>query len=144
MTFEIVLQTVREVMTPGPVTIGSQASLTDAARVMRDNNIGDVIVCDDSVPLGILTDRDIVVRAVATGTDNKTTTVGQVCSRDIVAVSPDDDLDRAVSLMRGQSVRRLPVIQDNQVVGIVSLGDIAIDHDPLSALADISMATPNR
>jgi CBS domain-containing protein len=144
MTFEMVLQTVREVMTPGPVTISSQASLTDAARVMRDNNIGDVIVCDDSVPLGILTDRDIVVRAVATGSDNKTTTVGQVCSRDIVAVGPDDDLDRAVSLMRGQSVRRLPVVQDNQVVGIVSLGDIAIDHDPLSALADISMATPNR
>jgi CBS domain-containing protein len=144
MTFEMVLQTVREVMTPGPVTISSQASLTDAARVMRDNNIGDVIVCDDSVPLGILTDRDIVVRAVATGSDNKTTTVGQVCSRDIVAVDPDDDLDRAVSLMRGQSVRRLPVVQDDQVVGIVSLGDIAIDHDPLSALADISMATPNR
>jgi CBS domain-containing protein len=144
MTFEMVLQTVREVMTPGPVTISSQASLTDAARVMRDNNIGDVIVCDDSVPLGILTDRDIVVRAVATGSDNETTTVGQVCSRDIVAVDPDDDLDRAVSLMRGQSVRRLPVVQDDQVVGIVSLGDIAIDHDPLSALADISMATPNR
>lgn len=144
MTFDMALQSVREVMTPDPVTIGSQASLTQAAQVMRDYNIGDVIVSDETVLLGILTDRDIVIRAVATGSDNNATTVGQVCSRDIVAIGPDEDVDRAISLMRGQSVRRLPVVEDERLVGMVCLGDIAVDHDPLSALADISLATPNR
>jgi CBS domain-containing protein len=143
MTFDMILQTVREVMTPDPVIISPQASLTDAARVMRDHNIGDVIVSDESLMLGILTDRDIVVRAVATGSDNNATTVGQVCSRDVVAVDPDDDIDRAISLMRGQSVRRLPVVDGDKILGVVCLGDIAADQDPLSPLADITIAMPN-
>jgi CBS domain-containing protein len=144
MAWDMLLQTVREVMTPDPVTIGSRASLTDAARLMRDYNIGDVIVTDDAMPLGILTDRDIVVRAMATGSDTNTMSVGQVCSRDVVAVGPDDDTDRVISLMRSQSVRRLPVVDGEKIIGVVSLGDVAVDNEPLSALADISMATPNR
>lgn len=136
-------QTVSEVMTDDAVTIGSRRTLMEAAKLMRDNDIGNVIVTDDSAPMGIITDRDIVIRAVAEGRDISATKVGEVCSRDVATVRPDDAADMAVSLMRSRAIRRLPVVSDGRVVGIVGLGDMAVERDPQSALADISAATPN-
>lgn len=136
-------QKVHEVMTDAPVTVGSHATLVEAARLMRERNIGDVFVVDDGRLRGIITDRDIVVRAVADARDLQATTVGDVCSCDLVDVSPDDDADRAVLVMRARAIRRVPVTIGDRLLGVLSLGDMAVERDPKSALADISAANPN-
>jgi CBS domain-containing protein len=115
----------------------------EAACAMRDNDIGDVVVLDNGRLCGILTDRDIVVRALATGCDPTLTSVGEVCSRALVTLAPDDSTGEAVRVMRERAIRRLPVEEDGRVVGIVTLGDVAVDADRRSALADISAAPPN-
>lgn len=137
-------QTVRDVMTAGPVTVPPDATLIDAAQQMRDKDIGDVLVVDMEGRLrGIVTDRDIVVRALADGREARATTVGDVCSPDPVSVAPDDAVDRAVDMMRDKAIRRLPVIDNGRLVGVVSLGDMAIERDPQSALGQISAAAEN-
>jgi CBS domain-containing protein len=130
-------------MTDNPITVGAQTTLVEAARLMRERDIGDVFVVEDGRLRGIVTDRDIVVRAVADARDIKKTTAGEVCSGDLVDVSPDDDADRAVMLMRARAIRRIPVTSAERLVGVLSLGDMAVERDPRSALADISAATPN-
>jgi len=136
-------QTIRDVMTVNPRTLGADASVMDAAREMREHGIGDIVVLDGNRLCGILTDRDIVVRALADGSDPHRTRVGDICSRDLTVVSPDESLGQAVRLMREKAIRRLPVEDRGHVVGIVSIGDLAIDADRWSALADISAAPPN-
>jgi CBS domain-containing protein len=136
-------QKVHEVMTRSPVTVSGQASLTDAARMMRDRDIGDLFVMDDGKLRGVLTDRDIVVRAAADARDLTRTMVDEVASHDIVDISPNDDADRAVMLMRARAVRRVPVMDDGQLVGVVALSDMSVERDNRSALADISTAQPN-
>jgi CBS domain-containing protein len=117
--------------------------LDDAAKRMKDRNIGDVIVLDGAVVCGVVTDRDIVVRAVAEGRDPKSTTLGEICSRELVTVGPDDSVKDAVKLMREHALRRIPVLDGYNPVGIISIGDLAIERDAGSALADISSAAPN-
>jgi signal-transduction protein with cAMP-binding, CBS, and nucleotidyltransferase domain len=137
-------QKIRDVMTIDPTTISVSATLVEAARAMRDQEIGDVVVLDDSGQLcGIVTDRDVAVRAVAEGRDPNSTSIGEICSRDVATVTPDDSIGDAVRLMSEKAVRRLPVIENGRVAGIVSLGDLAIEQDPDSALADISEAPAN-
>jgi CBS domain-containing protein len=136
-------QRIHEVMVEHPVTVRTTTSLAEAARVMRDADIGDVLVVDNGVLRGILTDRDVVVRAIAEDRKPDDTPVRAVCSPDLVTVRPDDSTDEAVSLMREHALRRLPVTEDGQLVGIVTLGDLALDRDPASALADISAAEAN-
>ena len=138
-------QSIRDVMTADPVTIADSSSVLEAAQAMRDADIGDVIVLDDGGQVcGIVTDRDIAVRLVAEGRDPSATKLQEICSRDVAAVSPSDSVGDAVKLMRAKAVRRAPVIQGGEVVGIVSIGDLAVSRDPDSALADISAAPPNR
>jgi len=135
---------IRDVMTTNPQTLPESTIVREAAETMRANDIGDVIVNDDNGQLtGILTDRDIVVRVVAEGRDPRATRIGDIASRELTAVSPDDPLDRAVQLMRERAIRRLPVVEQGKPVGIVSIGDLALYRDPDSALADISAAPPN-
>ena len=135
---------IRDVMTTNPETLPESTTVREAAEAMRANDIGDVVVVDDNGQLsGILTDRDIVVRVVAEGRDPRTTRIGDIASRDLTAVSPDDPVDRAVQLMRDKAIRRLPAVDKGKPVGIVSIGDLALDRDPGSALADISAAPPN-
>lgn len=135
---------VREVMTPDPVTVASTASLRHAAELMRDRNIGDVLVVDqDGSLFGIVTDRDIVVGGIAEGSDPATTSVDEVCSRDPVTLGPDDAVVEAARLMGDRAIRRLPVVDNGSLVGIVSLGDLAEDRDPGSVLGEISEAPPN-
>jgi len=131
-------QQVKEVMTTRPVTLDRDASLVEAARVMRDRGIGDVIVVEGDDAEGIVTDRDIVIRGVAEGADPNTTRLGQVVSGDLTSVAPDDPVERAIELMREKAVRRLPVLEGGKPVGIISLGDLAIQQDADSVLADIS------
>jgi CBS domain-containing protein len=135
---------VQEVMTARPTTLPVTASVVEAARVMREKDIGDVIVLDEGDQLcGIVTDRDIVVRAVADQQDPAQLKLGEICSRDVTTLSPQDKVGDAVKLMTEKAVRRLPVVDEGKPVGIVSLGDLAVTHDPDSGLADISSAPPN-
>ncbi|MGR6973777.1 CBS domain-containing protein [Streptomyces cynarae] len=133
---------VREVMTPGVVAVLPDASLVEAAQLMRAEDIGDVLVAEDGHVVGVLTDRDIALRAVADGADPLTVSARAVCTPDPVVVGPDDPVSTAVDLMRGHAVRRLPVVEGGRPVGMVSLGDLAVAQDPTSALADISQAEP--
>jgi CBS domain-containing protein len=137
-------QQVKEVMTERPITLDKDASLADAARLMRDQGIGDVIVVEGEDAEGIVTDRDIVIRGVAEGADPNTTRLGQVISAELVSVAPDDPVERAIELMRERAVRRLPVLESGKPVGILSLGDLAVARDANSVLADISEEPPGR
>ena len=137
-------QTVRDVMTAKPVALQAGTTLTEAARAMRTHNVGTVILLKDDQIVGIATDRDIVIRGVADGRDPNQTTLSQVASEQLTTVAPHTSVPEAVELMRGAAVRRLPVVEDGRPVGIVSLGDLAMERDPGSALADISSAEPNR
>ena len=134
---------VREVMTPGVVSVRPDASLVEAAQLMRAQDIGDVLVAGDHDLIGVLTDRDIALRAVANGADPLTVSAQSVCTPDPVVVGPDDAVSAAVELMRDHAVRRLPVVEDGRAVGMVSLGDLAVSENPESALAEISRATPD-
>src|SRR4051812_40899382 len=98
-------------MTPDPVTIDADAPIREAALAMRDENIGDIVVTQDGDVCGIVTDRDIVVRAVADHKDPATTRLGDVCSKDLTMLSPDSSVGDAVRLMREKALRRLPVVQ---------------------------------
>ncbi|MFF9219146.1 CBS domain-containing protein [Streptomyces viridosporus] len=136
-------QHVRDIMTGAPVSVGPHTSVAEVARIMRDRDLGAVLVTDGDRLRGLVTDRDLVVRSVFRGGDPEETTVAGACSEDLVTVGPDDDLDRVARLMREHAVRRVPVVDGGHPVGIVALGDLAMERDPQSALGDISVARPN-
>jgi CBS domain-containing protein len=137
-------QSIREVMTRDVVTMPATATAAEAARKMRDGDIGDVVVLDERQVCGIVTDRDIVIRGIAEGRDPSTTKLADICSRDLTTVTPDADVSEAIRLMKAKALRRLPVVEGNQPIGIVSLGDLAVERDPRSVLGEISTAPPNR
>lgn len=138
------MTTVRERMTKDPVVLDAESTIADAARRMRDQDIGDVLVEMDS-GYGIATDRDITVRAVAAGWDPEERTIADVASTGLEMVTPDDDLEEVVTRMREHDVRRVPVCEttDQRPVGILSMGDLAVMRDEDSVLADISAAPSN-
>jgi len=136
-------ESIRDVMTPSPRALDARASVQEAAKAMLDDDIGDVIVCDGETVCGIVTDRDITIRTVALGHDPAATKLGDICSKDLTSLSPGDTVDDAVRLMREKAIRRIPVLEDGKLVGVVSIGDLAIDLDADSALADISKAPAN-
>src|SRR5574337_854377 len=135
---------IREVMTPNPITLPATSSAIEAAQAMRDSDIGDIVVLDGQKICGIVTDRDIVIRAFAEGLDLASTPLKEICSRKLTTLSPQDGVDDAVRLMRDKAIRRLPVVENKRPVGIVSIGDLALKRDPGSALGNISAAPPNR
>ena len=136
-------QAIRELMIKDLVALPADASVEDASRHMKDRDIGDVIVLEDEDVAGILTDRDIVIRAIAEGRSPAETTIGEIASRDLATVSPDDTVETAIGIMRTQALRRVPVVEAGKPIGIVSIGDLAVERDSDSALADISAAEPN-
>ena len=138
------VQKVRDVMTTEVVVMNENESVRDAARRMKDQDIGDVLVAKEGGRLaGILTDRDIVIRALAEGRDGNWK-IGEICSRQLVTLSPDMEIDKAVDMMKERAVRRLPVLDGERPIGIVSLGDLAIEKAPESALGRISSAPGSR
>jgi len=136
-------QHIRELMTPNPVSMPGTASVHEAARAMRDADIGDVIVIENNQVCGIITDRDIAVRVVGEAKDPATTALADICSHSLLTVKPTDSVEHAVRLMRTHTVRRLPVVEEGKAVGIVSLGDLAVERDPDSVLGEISAAPPD-
>lgn len=137
-------QSIKEVMTLDPIALPATTTVAEAGRAMRDANIGDVLVVDDNEHMcGIVTDRDIVVRAVAEDLNPAEVRLGDICSGDLATIEATEPVEEAVRLMREKALRRLPVIDHDRPVGVVSLGDLAMDRDPGSALADISAAPAN-
>ena len=118
-------KSVKDAMTSALATATPSQSLTEAARMMKQEDVGSVPVVDGPRLVGVLTDRDIVVRAVAEGRDPQTMQVGEIASPDLVTVRPDDDLDDALRLMAQHQVRRLPVVEDGHLVGVLAQADVA-------------------
>lgn len=126
---------IRDVMTPNPRTVSPNDSIQSAARVMRDEDTGVVPVVDNGKPVGVITDRDIVVRAVAEDRELNRP-IRDIVTRELVAVHPDMSVQEATELMSEHQVRRLPVIDNNRLVGIVSIGDIAVKEGRDSRVGD--------
>lgn len=136
--------TVGDLMTRDPIMLEPGDTVLDAACAMRDRDIGTVLITDKGQLVGVLTDRDIVVRAIADRGDAATMKVEQIASKEVAALAPDDPVDKAVQLMRSRALRRFPVVKSGKPVGVLSMGDLAVELDPKSALADVSAANPNR
>jgi CBS domain-containing protein len=132
---------VRDIMATAPVGVYYSQTIGETARIMRDTQVGAVLVVNDGALSGVVTDRDLVIRGLAEG-EGPDSPVGPLCSGDLIGVAADADVDQAQELMREHAVRRLPVINDGQVVGIVSIGDVAISADAGSPLAAVSRAQP--
>jgi signal-transduction protein with cAMP-binding, CBS, and nucleotidyltransferase domain len=128
---------VRDVMTPGPIGVDYYQSIGEAARTMRDWGVGAVLVVRNESLYGLVTDRDLVVRAVAEAREADEP-VGPLSSANLIGVDADADVREAMRLMRLHAVRRLPVLEDGQVTGIVSLGDLAIQDEANLAFAQLS------
>jgi CBS domain-containing protein len=124
---------IREVMTPNPRTVAPTDSIQNAARIMRDVDTGAVPVVENGRPVGIVTDRDIVIRVVADGGE-LSRPVSDIVTEGIVAATPDMSTREAAELMSEYQIRRLPVVENERLVGIVSLGDLAVKdaHDKLT------------
>src|SRR3712207_1006784 len=129
---------IRDVMTKSPTTVEVSATAHDAADVMRREDVGAVLVTSGGTLQGILTDRDIVVRAVADGRDPDEVAVSDIFTPQPATLSPDDAVEEAIRDMRSKGIRRLPVVEGGRPVGILSLGDLAVERDTDSALAEIS------
>ena len=132
---------IRDVMTPNPRTVTPDDTIQNAARIMRDEDTGAVPVVENGRPVGMVTDRDIVIRSVADG-GQVNSSVRDIVTTGVVCVSPDMSTKEANELMSEHQVRRLPVVEIDQLVGIVSLGDLAVkegkDRRTGDTLQDIS------
>jgi signal-transduction protein with cAMP-binding, CBS, and nucleotidyltransferase domain len=134
---------INEIMTHDPRTIDAGSPLKDAACEMRDGDIGAIVVMKDGKIHGLLTDRDIVVRAVAEGRYMSGMSCGDICSTNLHTMTPDQTLADAAGTMRDNDIRRIVIEQDGRPAGMLSIGDLAVEKDPESALAEISAAAPN-
>jgi len=138
------MRKVRDLMSHPLITISTVAPVQEAAQKMRAADVGALVVQEDGKPYGIVTDRDIAIRAVAQGLHPETTPVGSVCSQELTSVSPDDEIGKVVTLMREKALRRVLVVDyEKTPVGIVSLGDLAVEYDRSSVLGQISAAPSN-
>ena len=124
--------TVREVMTPGPATVASDATAVDAARAMVAENVGSLPVVEGENLVGMVTDRDLVIGVLARDLDPNKVTVADCCSEDPTVAHPDEPLDAALQRMASEQVRRLPVVDEGRLVGIVAQADVARSAQPES------------
>ena len=133
---------VRDVMTKSIATIDTDATIKDAASIMQQYNVGSIPVVDNNGLVGIVTDRDIVVRNIASGQDPFSTPVRNIMTSQVTTVTPEEDLTSIVEVMSTRQVRRLPVVEGQKLVGMVSLGDIATtgktNMEASEALCEIS------
>ena len=139
---------VREIMAANVATAAPDTTLEEIATMMRDEEIGAVPVLDDDELVGLVTDRDIVLRCIATGKDPSETTVTDILSEDLETVEPDDDVEVASRVMSHKQIRRLPVVENGRLMGMVSLGDIAVkasENRAAKALEEVSQGVkPSR
>jgi CBS domain-containing protein len=123
-------KSIREAMTSNPCSIDADKSVAYAAKMMRDEDVGIAPIVEGDRLVGVLTDRDIVVRVVVEGRDPEQVKAGEVASRDVVTLDPQQDLDEALRLMARHQVRRLPVVEeDGRLVGVLAQADVAKEAD---------------
>jgi CBS domain-containing protein len=134
--------TIRELLKGDPVTVEASATIEEAAKLMDQKDVGNVLVVENDEVQGIVTDRDIVVRVIAKG-EGPDASVREAATTDLETLEPDGSIDDAIQKMEQANVRRLPVVEDGKPLGVVTLGDLAQARDKGSALADISSAAPN-
>ena len=137
--------TAREVMTGGAECVGENESILDAAKKMADLDVGALPICgEDNRLKGMLTDRDIVVEVLAQGKDPSSTKAGELGGEEVVTIGADDSVDEALSTMKDHKVRRLPVIDGHDLIGVVSQGDLAqkIDESKVGDLVEVISAAP--
>ncbi|MGI6698074.1 MAG: CBS domain-containing protein [Clostridiales bacterium] len=131
-----------DIMTRDVRTIDRNSTVEQAARMMKDLNVGSIPVTENENVIGIITDRDVVLRNVADGRTAADTRVEEVMSKTVVTATPDMDVHRAADLMAQKQIRRLPVVENNRMVGIVSIGDLAVrniyENEAGEALSSIS------
>jgi CBS domain-containing protein len=137
------MRKVRDIMSAAPVCMPPGESVSAAARAMKEHGIGTVLVLTDGRFSGLVTDRDITLRVLAEDRDPRITRIGDICSSEMVVFDPDDDLAQAARLVRDRAVRRIPVLRDMTPVGVVSIGDLALEKDATSVLSGVSSAPPN-
>jgi CBS domain-containing protein len=130
-------------MTPNAIRLHADASAREAAQAMRDHEIGDIIVEQDDQVRGIVTDRDLVVRCLADGEEGLKRNLGSLCSESLVTLEPDSPVDEAIRLMKEKAIRRIPIVKQGRALGVVSLGDLAVERDRESALGQVSDAPAN-
>jgi CBS domain-containing protein len=134
---------VRDIMSAAPVCMAASESVSAAAKAMQERGIGTVLVLSGGRLTGLVTDRDIAIRVLAENRDPLTTRLDDICSSELAVLSPDDAVETATRIVRDRAVRRLPVMADGTPVGVVSIGDLALDKDERSALSRISAPGPN-
>lgn len=139
---------VRDVMTPNPECVSERDSISDVARIMKEQDTGVVPVVDGKKIIGLITDRDIVIRGIAEGRDLSSVKVNELMTKSIRSVSEDTPVNDVLNLMGNAEIRRVPVVNgNNELVGIISLGDIATNSNQDGrvgkAVEDISEAPPN-
>ena len=132
--------TIADIMTKDPVVLETTATVREAAERMRDRDIGDVLVVDGPILRGIVTDRDLTTEVLASDRNPSDVTLGDVATTDLDVAAPGDDAREAVGRMQRDAIRRLPVAEDGTPVGILSLGDLAMEFDEQSVLAAVSAA----
>lgn len=134
---------VSEIMTMDVTCVSPDTNVVEVARLMSEEDIGSVPVCEKSRLVGILTDRDIIIRNVAKGKSPETTMVRDIMTADVKTVSPETDIEDLTELMSDSQIRRVPVIENNRIVGIVALSDVALENEFVfeasEALTDISV-----
>ncbi len=135
--------TIKDLMNKNVVSLDAGRSVVDAAQSMKQRDLGNVLVTEGGRLRGIVTDRDIVVRCLAEGKDPGRTRLADFCTTEMVTLESDAPVDDAVRLMREKAIRRIPIMDHGKPVGVVSLGDLARERDPESALGRISAARAN-
>jgi len=121
---------VRDVMTKSVVTVNPEATIKEVAELMQKHNVGAIPVVDQSGLKGIVTDRDLVVRNIASGKDPFSTPVKEIMTSQVTTVTPDEDVQSIAKIMASRQIRRVPVVENQQLIGMVSLGDIATTGRP--------------
>jgi CBS domain-containing protein len=133
---------VRDIMTKNVAYINPNSTVVEAAQLMQKHNVGSIPVCDQTGVIGIVTDRDIVVRNIAHGNNPQNTTVKDVMTSSVTTATPDMDVDAISKIMAVNQIRRVPVVENNMIVGMVALGDVAADNrfdtEASEALTEIS------
>jgi CBS domain-containing protein len=135
---------VREIMSAAPVSMAAGETVSAAAKAMKERGIGTVLVLSGGRFSGLVTDRDITIRVLAENRDPRTTSLGDICSSELAVLRPDDDVETATRIVRDRAVRRLAVLADGTPVGVVSIGDLALDQDERSTRPQIPASRPNR
>ncbi len=127
---------VREIMTTEVATAAPDTTLDEIAIMMKDEDAGGIPIVDDGELVGIITDRDIVIRCIAAGKEPSDTTAEEILSEELRTIEPDADVEQASDLMAQHQIRRLPVVEDGELIGIIALGDIAVKEEEDSGATD--------